>query len=489
MWVYDRQTLRFLAVNTAAIEHYGYSQEEFLAMTLADIRPPEEVSRLLENIHEQPRSGPARRFQEPWKHRKKDGTVIEVEIVSQPIDFGGVAAKLVLAHDITEERKLEQQFRQAQKMEAIGRLAGGVAHDFNNLLMVIGSFAELIGRNAENPEKSAEYLGHIRGAVDKAASLTRQLLAFSRKQMLELRVLEFNELVTGLCRMLPAMLGEDVKLALNTTARECPVYSDKTQLEQVIMNLVVNARDAMPKGGELAIETNRLYLDGKYFQGHATPPAPGEYVVLSVSDTGEGMDAATQAQIFEPFFSTKEPGKGTGLGLSTVFGIVKQSGGFIWVYSEIGKGSTFKVYLPCAEMETEVPAPAPDAAMEPGGTETVLLVEDELAVRIATMEFLQSKGYTVLTASNDVEALRAAASPGVHIDLLLTDLVMPGMGGKELAERLCGEHPETRVVFMSGYPERTSTVNGLGASATFLQKPFTLATLVATIRQVLDRGQ
>jgi CheY-like chemotaxis protein len=216
---------------------------------------------------------------------------------------------------------------------------------------------------------------------------------------------------------------------------------------------------------------------------------PGEYVVLSVADTGEGMDAATQARIFEPFFSTKEPGKGTGLGLATVFGIVKQTGGFLWVYSEPGKGSTFKVYLPCAEIESEATVAVLPEAAEVGGTETILLVEDELAVRIATMEFLQSKGYTVLPASNDLEALRATNTPGVRVELLLTDLVMPGMGGKELAEKITGEHPETRVIYMSGYAERTASVNGLGPAAAYLQKPFTLTTLASTIRQALDGGK
>ena len=488
MWVFDPETLRFLAVNNAAIHHYGYSVAEFLSMTVKSILPAEEVPRLLESI-EDATFGTVERYHEMWKHRKKDGTIIEAEISSQPILFRAVRASLVLAHDVTEHRKLEQQFRYAQKMEAIGRLAGGVAHDFNNLLMVISSHTQLIREHLGEPSRIDRYMKHITSAIDKATLLTKQLLAFGRKQILDLRVLDLNSIVPEFCKMLPGLLGSDIEVVVRPSERQCLVYSDKTQIEQVIMNLVVNARDAMPKGGTLTIETDRVKLGREYFPSHGVDAQPGNYVMLAVTDTGTGMDGITQSQIFEPFFTTKQPGKGTGLGLSTVYGIVKQSGGYTWVYSELGIGTTFKVYLPYSEAPVEEEVQAPMAEPDARGDETILLVEDEAALRAAISEFLESHGYCVVSAANAAEALRVASDYDGVIDLLLTDLVMPGLGGSELADKMLELRPGIRVVYMSGYTERTAKAETIGRPEFYVQKPFSLATLAAVARRALDRDE
>jgi len=487
MWVFDPETLRILAVNNAAVHHYGYSVGEFLSMTVKDIRPAEEVPRFLKQVMDGT-FGSVEHYHELWKHRKKDGTVIDVEVSSQPITFRAVKASLVLALDVTEQRKLEQQFRYAQKMEAIGRLAGGVAHDFNNLLMVISSHTQLIRDHLGDPDRIDRYMNHISSAIDKATLLTRQLLAFGRKQLQELRVLDLNLVVPEFCKMLPGLLGADIEVVVRTSQRESLVYSDKTQIEQVIMNLVVNARDAMPKGGTLTIETDRLRLGREYFPSHGVDAKPGNYVQLAVTDTGTGMDAHTQSQIFEPFFTTKEAGKGTGLGLSTVYGIVKQSGGYTWVYSEPGIGTTFKVYLPYADAPVEVEAQVPTEEPDARGDETILLVEDEAALRAGICEFLESHGYRVLSAANAAEALSVSTSYDGAIDLLLTDLVMPGLGGVELAVKMRELRPRIRVVYMSGYTEHTAKAEALGRPEFYVQKPFSLSALSAIARRALESG-
>jgi two-component system, cell cycle sensor histidine kinase and response regulator CckA len=485
MWVFDTETLRFLAVNDAALHHYGYTLAEFLSMTLKDIRPPEELRRFLHDIQLDQQVGFHDSYAEPWKHRKKDGTVIDVEISAHPIKFRAVDAQLVMVNDVTERKKLEAQFLQAQKMEAIGRLAGGVAHDFNNLLMIINSYAHLTREQLADPDKSGRYLNQIVSAVEKATLLTRQLLAFSRKHIQELRTLELNSLVKDFCRMLPGLLGEDVQLKVNTSLQDCVIYSDKGLIEQAIMNLVVNARDAMPKGGRITIETAWTHLDDAHFHTTAFAVKPGNYVMLAVTDTGIGMDEKTRAQIFEPFFTTKEPGKGTGLGLSTVYAIAKQSQGYVWANSELGHGTTFKMYFPLAQAkaENEIQTVAED--MHHGGTETVLLVEDELALRMATAEFLESRGYSVLPVADAVQALKLAESQDEKIDLLLTDLVMPGLGGAELARTIIGIRPAIGVIYMSGFTEDTLREE-LGQGSVLLQKPFSLLTLANIIRKVLE---
>lgn len=488
MWVFDNETLRFLAVNNAAVHHYGYSVGEFLSMTVKDVRPPEEVPRLLQRINEGT-FGSVEHYHELWKHRTRDGAVIDVEVSSEPIMFRGVSAALVLAHDVTEHRKLEQQFRYAQKMEAIGRLAGGVAHDFNNLLMVIGSHIQLLREHLQEPDRVDRYIKQITSAIDRATLLTKQLLAFGRKQIQDLRVLDLNSIVPEFCKMLPGLVGADIELVVRTSPRECLVYTDKAQIEQVIMNLVVNARDAMPKGGTLTVETDRTNLGGEYFPSHGVSAKPGHYAMLAITDTGMGMDSNTQSQMFEPFFTTKEPGKGTGLGLSTVYGIVKQGGGYVWVYSEIGIGTTFKIYLPYAEAPLDAEPQPLNEEPEAKGHETILLVEDEAGLRSAICEFLESRGYRVLTAANAAEALRLAATCSEAADLLLTDLVMPGIGGLELAAKLTELVPGTKVVYMSGYTELTVRPEAFEKPRFYIQKPFSLSGLAAIARRALDSDE
>ena len=490
MWVFDIETLRFLAVNDAALHHYGYTLSEFLSMTLTDIRPPEELPRFLHDIQLDQKQGFHDSYAEPRKHRKKDGTVIDVEISAHPIKFRAVDAQLVMVNDVTERKILEAQFLQAQKMEAIGRLAGGVAHDFNNLLMIINSYAHLTREQLADPDKSGRYLAQIVSAVEKATLLTRQLLAFSRKHIQDLRTLQLNDVIKDFCRMLPGLLGEDVQLKIKPSLRDCMIHADQSLIEQVIMNLVVNARDAMPKGGRLTIETDRVHLDDAHFHSRTFEVKPGEYVMLAVTDTGIGMDEKTRAQIFEPFFTTKEPGKGTGLGLSTVYAIVKQSHGYVWAYSELGHGTTFKVYFPYARLEAEATvgpmAPTEAEHAHPRGTETILLVEDELALRTATVEFLESRGYHVLPAADAVNALTLSESQDEKIELLLTDLVMPGLGGAELARMIIERRPGIGLIYMSGFTEHTLREE-LVQGSVLLQKPFSLLTLATTIRQVLEK--
>jgi len=381
-------------------------------------------------------------------------------------------------------RRSEEQLRQAQKLEAVGRLAAGIAHDFNNLLSVVLSYSEELV--AELPEGSASRRDavEIMRAGERAAELTRQLLIFSRQQMLAPKILDLNALLTNLGRMLTRVVGEDITLDLVAAADLGRVKADPGQIEQVLMNLVVNARDAMPDGGALTIETHNVDLDDAYAREHLHVE-PGPYVMLSVSDTGVGMDRETQTRIFEPFFTTKGPGRGSGLGLSTVFGIIKQSQGSIWVYSEVGRGSTFKIYLPRVDAPSERP---PDADRIVGGTETILLVEDEPQVRAVVRRALERAGYAVLVAQDPDDALRLceARQP---IDLLLTDVVMPHMNGRELAERVRSRYPATKALFMSGYTDDAILRHGvLDAGVPFLQKPVTPALLARRVRETLDAG-
>jgi len=381
--------------------------------------------------------------------------------------------------------KSEEQLRQSQKLEAIGRLAGGIAHDFNNLLSVILSYAEmLIADHAFSARGRAE-LEEIKRAGERAADLTRQMLAFSRQQVLEPKVIDLNEVMANLHKMLGRVLGEDIELKLLPARQLGLVLADPGQLEQVIMNLVVNARDAMPRGGKLTIATSNVELDQAYARDHLGV-TPGPYVLLSVSDTGVGMDKATQAQIFEPFFTTKEMGKGTGLGLSTVFGIVKQSGGNLLVYSEPGFGATFKIYLPQVQGE-QAAMPVRGTATVSRGTETILLVEDEDQVRSVASGVLRRSGYHVLEARSPGEAILACEQHPVRIDLLLSDVVMPKMSGRLLAERISSIRPGIRVLFMSGYTDDAILHHGvLDSGFAFLQKPLTPSALARKVREVLD---
>jgi PAS domain S-box-containing protein len=419
----------------------------------------------------------------------KDGRVIQVEARASTIhDAAGVPIGMRgVTMDISERQHLEEQFRQAQKMEAVGRLAGGVAHDFNNLLTVIIGNSELLSDAVDSTRPlAAEALGEIRTAADRASGLTRQLLAFSRRQVLEPTILDLGDLIAKTNGLLRRLIGEDIELSTRMGHGVWQVLADRGQIEQVVMNLAVNARDAMPTGGKLTLEIERMQVDAAYAGRHGEI-APGRYVMLAVTDTGHGMDAETQARIFEPFFTTKVLGKGTGLGLSTVYGIVKQSGGHIWVYSEPGRGTTFKVFLPQVEgTPSAIEAPVGGGAL-PRGTETVLLVEDEPGVRALASKILVRSGYTVLEASDGEEALHLAAQFGGSIDLIVTDCVMPGPSGPVLADRLKATRPAAKVLFMSGYTDHEATRLGLvRAGAMFLQKPFTPDGLAALARRALD---
>ena len=425
--------------------------------------------------------------------RHKDGTWRDLEVAAvNHLDDPVVSAVVVNYHDITQRKRalteirvLEEQFRQAQKMEAVGRLAGGVAHDFNNLLTVIMSYADLLA--AELPEGSAarQDLLEIRKAGAQAASLTGQLLAFSRQQVLAPIVLNLNEQLGDMRKMLQRVLGEDIELSLRLAPQLGNVRADPGQLQQVMMNLAVNSRDAMPTGGTLTIETADLVLSERYVEAHQTV-LPGPYTMLVVTDTGTGMDAETRSRAFEPFFTTKEKGRGTGLGLSTVYGIVQQSGGYIWLYSEPGHGTTFKIYLPRVDAPTEEPLPR-ESAKTLKGTETILLVEDEAMMRPLVKGILEGRGYRVLVAQNAEEALTLAREHVGPIHLLLTDVVMPGVSGPDLAVRLAASRPEAVVLYMSGYTDDAIVHYGvLEGALNYIQKPFTPSMLAQKLRQVLE---
>jgi len=483
-WVLDRETLRFLQVNDATIRQYGYSYEEFGSMSILDLRP-EEKDKDLEPFRQWNGQG---RYHGNWKHRKKDGKLMEVEIIAHELDYAGRRVRLLVAQDITERRLLEQQFRQAQKMEAVGRLAGGVAHDFNNLLMVIKGHTELLLNAIPSPEQVTRKVEQIERAADRASTLTRQLLAFSRMQILQPRVMNLNFVVEDMGKLLPRLIGEDIELVIRTTANLGAIRADASQMEQVIMNLAVNARDAMPGGGRLLIETSNEELDSAYSAVH---PAiqKGSYVLLAVSDNGTGMDAETQAHIFEPFFTTKEQGKGTGLGLATVYGVVKQSGGFIWVYSELGKGTCFKIYLPCVDQPVEKTGSTQSFSEAPRGTGTILLTEDEQDVREVAREFLESGGYTVIEARNGAEAMELVAKHQGDIDLLVTDMVMPGITGQELGAFLRQKRPGLPVLFMSGYSEHAAAESLVeGASIRLLTKPFSRWAFLRAVHDILKKA-
>jgi two-component system cell cycle sensor histidine kinase/response regulator CckA len=628
MWVYDSETLAFLEVNAAAVEHYGYTRDEFRRMSILDIRPEED------------------RATAPWRHRRKDGSVVLVRVSSHPISFADREARLVVAQDVTEVtrtaeelrdsreqyrffigrtaegvwraaveppipvgadeadqvarctrharlvevnesmvrmygcadakellgtqlsatfdltdsrsleffrafvqsgyrtvelesrefdrhgaerwfvnnllgvvenglltaiwgtqrdvtehraaesgriraedalRQSQEQFRQAQKMEAVGRLAGGVAHDFNNLLSAILSYSELVLDDLPADHASREDVEQIRQAGNRAAELTHQLLAFSRRQLLQLRIIDLNAVVASVDRMLRRVIGEDIELRTVLSPSLGHTKADAGQLEQVLINLAVNARDAMPTGGILTITTANAEVGGRRVAGWPQVQ-PGGYVTLSVRDTGTGMSREVQERIFEPFFTTKGPGHGTGLGLSTVYGIVAQSGGQVFVTSEPGAGSTFTIYLPAHQADIDVAAARPPRAPVRSGAETVLLVEDETLVRQLTHEILRRNGYRVLEAADGVEALAVVRDHAGHIDLMLTDVVMPRMSGHELVELARPVRPDMRILYVSGYSEEAIARQGqLTNGIELLAKPFTPGVLTAKIRELLDR--
>jgi len=388
--------------------------------------------------------------------------------------------------DITERVALEERLRQSQKMEAVGRLAGGVAHDFNNLLTVILGYTQILADSIKPGSREADSNAQIRSAADRAAGITRQLLAFSRKQVLSPRVINLNDVVMSLDSLLRRLIGEDIEVMTVPATDLGSVKADPGQIEQVIMNLALNSRDAMPQGGKLTLETENVVLDDMYASVHQ-PVVPGRYVMLAVSDTGIGMSQETMTRIFEPFYTTKEVGKGTGLGLSMVYGIVKQTGGYIWVYSEPNQGTTFKIYLP----RVDQPADQSTVEMSPmnvmRGTETILLVEDDPQLRQLSSSVLKHCGYNVLTASSPEEGLAVCRSNHKAIRLLVTDVVMPRMNGRQLAEQVAKISPGIRTLYISGYTDNAIVHYGvLDPGLWFLPKPFTLSALVAKVRDVLD---
>ena len=423
-----------------------------------------------------------------FTNRRKDGTAFELEAAISPIrdEAGRVVNYVAVSSDVTRQASLEEQLRQAHKMEAIGRLAGGVAHDFNNLLTTILGNTDLLLQDLAAADPRHGNAQEIRAAAIRAAALTGRLLAFGRRQVLNPQVLRLDELITDLARMLGRMIGEDVALTLSLPKDTGSIRADPIQVEQVLMNLAVNARDAMAAGGRLAMTLANVDVAGERLTRHGTMP-PGAYVRLSVSDTGDGMSAEVQAHLFEPFFTTKQPGKGTGLGLAMVYGIMEQSGGFIAVESAPGQGSTFELYFPRVEGAAPEPAPACDIRTDLRGAETILLVEDEYPIRKLARAVLQQYGYTVLDAPDGLRALEVAGRLHEPVHLLITDVIMPLMTGETLARRLAEVRPDTRVLYMSGYPDATIMEAGVLASGrNFLKKPFSSLDLVRMVRTALD---
>jgi PAS domain S-box-containing protein len=613
MWVYDFESMRFLDVNQAAIDQYGWTREEFLRMTIREIRPPEDLPAFDARLRAR---GPGIMVGGRFRHRRKDGGTLEVEIASQEVLFGGMRARLVLAtdvttrvrmeedvqrfvslvenagdfiamvslewrvvylnkagralvglpaeaivgdvpitglwheesreavwrdvlprladgqswdfdgrlrhvrtgepidvecnafgirdaktgrvlagafvvRDLTERKRVDEHLRQAQRMEAIGRVAGGVAHEVNNMMTVILGFCTFLAKSLEDADARHKDVAQIARAAERAAEVSRQLLAYSRRQLLQPRVLELNNVVMEMESVLRRLMGEDREVVLRLGVEPSWIKTDRTQLEQVILNLALNARDAMPQGGRFAMETTAITLDDDYARQHpATVVRPGAYVMLTVSDTGRGMDSATQAQIFDPFFTTKPVGHGTGLGLSMAYGIVKQSNGYIWVYSEPDQGTVFRIYLPRVE-ESGIPAAWGTADSPPRGAgETILVVEDEELVRDFACRFLRNEGYLTRESGDGLEALVLLRMEPDAVDLVLTDAVMPRMGGRELADHLGRLRPGLPVLFMSGYTNDEIIRRGLlTPGAPFLQKPFSPEALATKVREVLDAAR
>jgi PAS domain S-box-containing protein len=417
---------------------------------------------------------------------RKNGTEFPMELALTPVPLERRRLYTVCLRDITERRHLEAQFRQAQKMEAVGRLAGGVAHDFNNLLSVISGYAELVLRTLPSEAVERRKVQEILKASERAAGLTRQLLAFSRKQVLQPTVFDLNTVIADVERMLERLIGEDVNLVTDLDPSLGPLRADRGQIEQVLVNLVVNARDAMPRGGRITMTSRNVVLDEAYCRDHVDA-RPGSYVLLEVGDEGIGMDLETQRHVFEPFFTTKPNGKGTGLGLATVYGIVKQSGGYIWLESEPGRGTSFKIYLPACDGEAVAAPASADALGSERGAETILLLEDQDALRQVTGELLGAGGYRVLAAATGAEALTLVRSHPGPIHLLVTDVVMPGLSGPEVARAVTAVRPETRVLYTSGYTDDAVLQRGIVASeVAFIQKPFTATALASKVRELLD---
>jgi two-component system, cell cycle sensor histidine kinase and response regulator CckA len=477
---------RFLRVNDALCEIVGYPEDELLTRTFQDITHPDDLEADLAHVRRL-LAGEARWYEMEKRYIHRDGHVVPVllsvslvrDANDEPLHF------ISQIQDVTERDRLEEDLRQSQKLEAVGRLAGGIAHDFNNLLTAIAGYSELILERHGPGERDHRDAEHIKRSAERAAKLTAQLLAFSRRQVLQPQVFRFDEAVAAIEDLLRRLIGEHVDVQTRLGAGDAHVKADRTQIEQVVVNLAVNARDAMPEGGRLSIETRLVDLPVPGWP--ETELEPGRYALLEVSDTGHGMDPGTQAQVFEPFFTTKPVGDGTGLGLATVYGTVKQSGGDVTVSSTLGRGTTFRVLLPLAQAPAEERR-AGGASPPVAGTETILLAEDEDVVRALVRELLEARGYAILEAAHPEQALELSRAHAGPLDLLVTDVVMPGMSGRALAEQLESERPGIPVLYTSGYPSGRIGGDGIfGAGANFIQKPFSAEELAAKVRDILDR--
>ena len=481
--------LRYTRWNPAAERIFGYTEAEVLGKHPFDVVVAPHSCAQAEAIFSRLQAGDMHAHAS-WDSVTRAGRTVTCEWHNTPLMsadgvFEGV---LCLAEDVTEKRRLEERYRQAQKLEAIGQLAGGVAHDFNNLLTIINGYSDLLLLRMQPDDPCRELVKEIQGAGERSASLTRQLLAFSRKQVLVARPLDLNAIVVDTEKLLRRVIGEDIQLGLSLSPRLGTVAADPSQIDQVLLNLAVNARDAMPKGGKLTIETTNIEFDPAYARTHASVQA-GHYALLAVSDTGCGMTPAVRARIFEPFFTTKEAGKGTGLGLAVVHGTVQQMGGRVEVYSEPGIGTTFKIYLPRVDLPPRLIKAPSELQVPPAGSETILLAEDEERVRALSRHVLAGCGYCVLEAADGNEVLRIAEGHLGVIHLLVTDVVMPGKGGREVAARIQDLHPELRVLYLSGYTDDAVVRHGvLHEEVHFLQKPFSPFTLACKVREVLDDG-
>jgi PAS domain S-box-containing protein len=480
LWTTDKD-LRLTSSVGAGLENLGLRPNQVVGITVQDYFRNHNPEFPPIAAHIKALAGAPVSYEMDWEKRTFESHV-------QPLrDLEGVISGVIgIGLDITERKNLADQLRQSQKMQAIGQLAGGVAHDFNNLLMVVKGQVEILLNRIPANSTLRNNVEQVDKAADRASGLTRQLLAFSRMQVLQPRVLDLNEVVGGMTKMFSRVIGENIEMTFVPGASLGRVKADPGQIEQVLLNLVVNARDAMPDGGRLTIETSNIHLDSDYGAKHHNIE-PGAWVMLTVSDTGCGIDAQTQMRIFEPFFTTKEKGKGTGLGLATVYGVVKQSGGYIYVYSEVGQGTTFKIYLPEVMADVDKDVPEKTSVPAPRGTETVLFVEDEESVRELVTEYLTAAGYNVLVASDGAQGLKTAAAHKGTIGILVTDVVMPKISGRELASRLAAERPNMKVLFISGYTDDSIFRHGvLEGGVAYLQKPFNLKAIAQKIREVLD---
>lgn len=473
-------------VNESFINTYGYPKEELIGQSINKFHPSERPRQIFKPIIE-------KSLESNWEGeltaKRKNGEQFSIYIRTSPVvdDEGKPIVIVSVARDITEKKQLEEQLRQSQKMEAIGQLAGGIAHDFNNLLTVIEGYTELLFSNINESDPAQNFVRQIKKAADRATALTGQLLAFSRRQILQPKVLNLNTLVTEMSVLLKRLIGEDVELTTLLNPEIGSIKADRSQMEQVLMNLAVNARDALPEGGTLSLETREVALDSALYERHQSGIQKGSYVQLSVSDNGVGMDQETRERVFEPFFTTKETAKGTGLGLATVYGIIKQSGGHIWVYSEKGKGTTFKIYLPVIRSK-EKKAIKQEADRENlQGHETILVVEDEFMVRELVCDTLRSSGYTILEAANGKEAIDVYTQNTKKIDLVLTDVIMPEMSGRKLIETLAKSHPDIVALYMSGYTDDAIIKHGvLDPGMAYIQKPFSPNALIQKVKGVLE---